>query len=128
MIAENATTRDSIFFLINPDSPPYELSNYIKGMLNLGIYLLLLLAPLLTLIYYIFDFAFWRKFAVTFFIIAYFIIALPLQYMLQALIISSVSMLFMPVLYLLFGALLDTLMFVGWYSWAMTWAGREKQE
>ncbi len=114
----------SLYFLIKPESPPYELGVYIEGILTLGLYLLLLLSPLLALIYYIFDFPFWRKGAATALVIVYFIIALPFQYMLHALIISSVSILFMPVLYLLFGALLNTLMFVSWYVWAMTWAGK----
>ncbi len=116
----------SLYFFFNPDQPPHNLAPYILGTLTFGMYLLFFIAPLLALVYYIFDIALWRKCIVTALIISYFIVALPFQYMAHATIISSGSMLFMPVLYLLFGVLLDTLMFVGWYSWAMSWSGKKR--
>ncbi len=118
----------SLYFILNPQHPPYELSGYISGMLAVGLYMILLVTPLLAMIYYIFNFPLWRKLIVTMLILGFFVIALPFQYMLYALIISSASMLFMPVLYLLFGALLNTLMFVSWYAWAMTWMGKNPVE
>ncbi len=111
----------SVYFFINPDSFPYDLAEYISDALVLGIYLMFLVPLLLAMIYYIFDFALWKKIMATTLIIGYFIIFLPFQYMMHAFIISSCSLLFMPVLYLFFGLLLDTLMFVALYAWAMSW-------
>lgn len=111
----------SLYYIVHPSGNPYELSGYISGMLNVGIYVLIFTPPLLALIYYIFDLPFWQKFIATFLIIGYFLLATPFQYMLHALIISSLGMLFMPVLYLLFGVLLNTLMFVSLFAWVMTW-------
>jgi len=118
----------SLYFFFNPDHPPHDLVPYITGALTFGVYLLFFISPLLALVYYIFDIAFWRKCIITALILIYFIIALPFQYMLHAYIISSWSMIFMPVLYLLFGVLLDTLMFVCWYSGAMSWSGKKQGE
>lgn len=115
----------SVYFLINPDSFPYGLAEYISSMLTLGIYLMLLTPVLLALIYYIFDFPIWKKIALTTIVIAHLILFLPFQYMLHTLIISGWSLLFMPALYLLFGLLLDILMFIGWYSFAMTWKSKQ---
>lgn len=111
----------SFYYIIHPGSNPYELMGYISGMLTLGLYVMLLASPLLAMIYYIFDFPFRYKLTATLLMVGYFLIVLPFQYMLHALIISSGSMLLMPVLYLLFGALLSTLMFVSLYGWMMTW-------
>lgn len=118
----------SVFFFVQPEGLPYDLAHYIGGMLTVGLYIMFLATPLLALIYYVFDFSFMRKFISTILILGYFTLVLPFQYMVHALIISYCSMLFMPTLYLLFGALLNMLMFVGWYSWAMTWRPRNGEE
>ena len=115
----------SVYFLINPTSFPYDLAEYISSMLTLGIYLMLLTPVVLALIYYIFDFSIWKKIALTSIVIGHLILFLPFQYMLHTLIISGWSLLFMPALYLLFGLLLDILMFIGWYSFAMTWLSKK---
>jgi hypothetical protein len=114
----------SVYFLVSPGGGLYSMGSYITCMLGVGIYLIFLVSPLLAVIYYIFDFPFWRKFVVTTLVISYFIFVLPLQYMLHAIVINSWGLLFMPLLYLMFALLLDTLMFVCWYSWAMTWRPR----
>jgi hypothetical protein len=38
------------------------------------------------------------------------------------------SVLFMPVLYFVFGPFLDILVFIGFYSWGMSWKGRNLLE
>lgn len=111
----------SIYFILHPYQPPYEMGDYLSALLAVGIYLMFLCAPLLATIYYIFDLPFWRKAVATALTLTYFAVALPFQYLLHAIIISSGSMLFMPVLYILLGALLNTFMFVCCYALAMTW-------
>jgi hypothetical protein len=117
----------SLYFLISPHSFPYDVGDYISGALTLGIYLCMIIPAALALIYYIFDFAVWKKVIVTAVMLAYFIVLIPFQYMLHALIISSCGLLFMPVLYLFFGLLLETLMFISWYAWAMSRRGMSEQ-
>jgi hypothetical protein len=112
--------------MIVPDAFPYNLAEYISSALVMGIYVMFFIPVMLALLYYIFDFAFWRKLVMTALIMGHFILFLPFQYMLHALVISSWSFLFLPLLYLLFGLLLDTLMFISWYSFAMTWRSQEK--
>lgn len=111
----------SVYFMINPTQPPYDLPVYLSGILTVGLYLLFLISPVLAGIYYVFDFALWRKFLVTAAMMVYFIIAAPFLVLLHAMVICFVSVLMMPVMYFVFGAFLNMLMFLGWYSWAMTW-------
>ena len=113
-----------LFFHFFPDSFPYDLSNYVTGMLALGMYLLCIIPVLMALLYYVLDFPLWRKLVVTTLMIGYFVIVFPMQYLMYGLALASWTMLFMPLLYILFGPLMNTLMFVCWYSWAMTWRGK----
>jgi hypothetical protein len=111
----------SVFFMISPEWFPYPLGAYIVGQMTLGIYILFLVAPILSLIYYTLDLPLRNKLMLTLMVLAYFIVAIPFQYMLHAYLISQWTFLFLPIFYLLFGALLDVLMFICMYSWAMTW-------
>jgi hypothetical protein len=113
-----------LFFYFFPDSFPYDLGSYIAGMMALGLYLLGLIPVLMALLYYVLDFPLWRKLVVTALMMGYFIVLFPCQYMLYSLMLASWTMLYMPLLYIMFGPLLNTLMFVCWYSWAMTWRGK----
>jgi hypothetical protein len=120
-------TSASIYCFFSDYNFPYDTAGYLSGMLSLGGYLLFIISPLLALIYYIFNFSLLRKIVVTAGILSYFIVMIPFLYTLHALIISEWGMIFMPVLYLLFGPLLVTLMFISMYSYAMT-RKRDKRE
>ena len=110
-----------LYFLISPDYFPYLLSDVVVGGLGLGIYILFLIPPLLGMIYYIFDFGISRKIMLTAMMLGYFILFLPMQYLLHTLILHYFSLIFVPILYLMFGLLMDVLMCVAFYSYGMTW-------
>lgn len=109
----------SFYFLLN-NNFPYSINDYLASSLTLGIYLLFILPFVMSLIYYIFDFLLIKKIAVTALMLLYFIIYLPIKYLFLALIIKYFGITYLPLLYLNFGLLLDILMFICWYSWAMT--------
>ncbi|MEI7669952.1 MAG: hypothetical protein WCJ33_07710, partial [Pseudomonadota bacterium] len=88
--------------------------------LALGIYLLFIIPIIMALIYYIFEFSLLKKIVITALMLVYFILFLPFQYMLHAVIINAFTLIFLPVLYLNFGLMVDILMFIGWYSFAMS--------
>lgn len=116
----------SIYFILNPHSFPYNLDSYMVTELGLGVYLMFIVPPVLALLYYPLDFSLWHKLLLTVLIIGFYIVALPFQYLMHAYIISIGTLLFLPTLYLLFGALLDVLMFIALYSWAMTWGSASR--
>jgi hypothetical protein len=70
--------------------------------------------------YYIFDFKFLQKLALTLLTMSYLTVFIPFQYMLHVYILQK-SILFMPLLYFAFGPFLDVLVFVCLYSWGMSW-------
>ena len=50
---------------------------------------------------------------------------LPFQCLLQALVLQK-TVLFMPVLYIIFGMPVDVMLVIGFYSWGMTWSFRSE--
>lgn len=111
----------SVYFLFVPDAFPYGLANYVTDALSMGQALLLLVPPILALIYYIFDFALWRKLWLTLLIMGFFIIAYPFQFMLHAYIVHQGSYIMLPLLYFLFGTLMDVMMFISLYAYGLSW-------
>jgi len=109
-----------IFFALRPDFA-YEPGQLVGGNLLLS-YKLLLMAPwIMAFTYNIFDFSLFKKFMISGIIIGYLILFLPFQYMLHAVIIHHASLLFLPVLHLIFGSFMDILMFMALYSWGLSW-------
>lgn len=111
------------YFAWWPHEFPYQVPDYVAGSMALNFQLLFIIPLVLALIYYIFDFLVWKKVWLTLLTLAYFIIVTPFQYMLHAWIMYHTSVILMPMLYLMFGLLLDIMMFVAFYAWGMSWKG-----
>src|SRR6476620_11123047 len=70
--------------------------------------------------YYILNQSLLVKLLHTVLILAFFTILIPHQVLAQAFIMQHLSVLFMPVLYICFGAVFDALIFVALYSWGVS--------
>lgn len=108
------------YFLFAAAKFPHDLPSYTVGMLHFGTIFITLLPLILGFSYFLFDFKLPQKIGLTVGIMAYLVIFLPFQYMLHVWIIHD-SILFMPILYFVFGPFLDVLIFVSLYSWGMSW-------
>lgn len=111
----------SIYFMLTPDYFPYTVESYMVSALTMGLYLMFLVPLVLTAVFYIFDFPILWKAFITLITLAFMVVAIPHQYLLHVYIIHAGSLLFMPVLYFLFGILLDVLMFIAFYSYGMSY-------
>lgn len=112
--------------IISPDYFPYTMQIYMVDALTLSIYLIFLLPLVLGFVYYIFDFGLLRKIILTVMMLAYYFLTIPCQYMLHAYIVHEGTLLFLPIMYLMFGTLLNVLMFVSIYSFGMSWRSNNK--
>lgn len=112
-----------LYFALLPARFPHTPDSYIEGLISSGTALISTVPLLLGLVYYIFDFGLLRKALLTCITMAYLTLFLPFQILLQALVLQK-TVLFMPVLYIVFGIPLDILIIVAFYSWAMTWSFR----
>jgi hypothetical protein len=116
-----------VYFAFAAARFPHDLPTYTVGMLSFGVILIGLVPPILAFTYYLFDFSFAKKFAITCLTVAHLVVFIPLQYMLHVYILHH-SILFMPLLYFALGPFLDVLVFVSFYSWAMSWQSRNDVE
>ena len=114
-----------IYFSFEAAHFPHDIPTYTAGMLSFGLILIGMIPVVLAFTYYLFDFGFWQKLAISLLIMGHLALFFPLQYMLNVYILHF-SILFMPLLYFAFGPFLDVLIFVCLYSWAMSWRSRSQ--
>lgn len=98
------------------------LENHVEMQLALETGFIAFVPWLYSLIYYIFDFSPWKKLGLTLMTILFLIVAVPFQAMAHIFLIVKFSMLFLPILYLMFGMFPIILCCVALYGWAMSWA------
>lgn len=110
-----------VFFAAIPAEFSYTVSGYIENSLVTGAGLILIIPWVHSLIYYIFDFSFLQKTWLTLLTLAFILIALPFQFMVHAYLLIKFSLLFLPLLYFIFGILLLILASIALYGWAMSW-------
>jgi len=112
-----------LYFALLPARFPHTPESYIGGLVTSGMALISTVPLLFGLTYYIFDFGLLRKALLTAITMAHLTLFLPFQVLLQALVLQK-TVLFMPVLYIIFGMPLDVLLIIAFYSWGMTWSFR----
>ena len=106
-----------LYFWLTPATFPYNIARHSEELMTIG-YVVILIAPvMLGMGYYILNLSLWRKVFNTVLILGFLMVMVPYQILAQALIMQHFSILFMPVLYICFGAVFDTLVFVALYSW-----------
>jgi hypothetical protein len=113
-----------IYFALWPTSFPHSPDSYMEALITAGIGLISVIPLLFGLTYYIFDFGLLRKVALTAMTMIHLAIFLPFQVLAQALVLQK-TVLFMPVLYIVFGMPVQVLLIIAFYSWGMTWAFRK---
>lgn len=78
----------------------------------------MLIAPvMLDMGYYILNLSLWSKILNPVLILGFLMLMIPFQILAQAIRGQHFSIFFMPVLYICFGVMFDTLMFVALYCW-----------
>ena len=114
-----------LYFAFIPARFPHTPDSYLAGFVTSGIGLISLVPLLFGLTYYIFDFGLVRKALLTSITMAHLALFLPFQVLLQALVLQK-TVLFMPVLYIIFGMPVDVVLVIGFYSWGMSWPFRSE--
>jgi hypothetical protein len=110
-----------LFFAAAPTAFPYSLQRYVSNALESGIWLVLVVPWVHSLVYYIFDFSILQKACLTLMTIGFLLVALPFQLMVHVFLLVKGSLLIMPLLYFVFGVWLLMVAFVALYGWAMSW-------
>lgn len=110
-----------LFFWSRPDQFPYSIAGHVRGGLEMSVALLLVLPWILAPTYYSFEFSVGRKVLATLLVMLHVIVFTPLQYMAHAKLIYDLSLLAMPLLFIMFGLIANVFCFIAIYGWAMSW-------
>jgi hypothetical protein len=116
-----------LYFALLPARFPHTPDSYMEGLVTAVIAFISIIPLLFGLTYYIFDFGLLKKAFLTAITMTHLALFLPLQVLLQALFLQK-TVLFMPVLYIIFGMPINILIFIAFYSWGMTWCFRSAKE
>lgn len=111
------------FFALSDPPFLYPLPGYTAGMLTAGLAVLTLLPIVLGFSFYIFDHNLARQIWLTIFLLGHMALLLPLQVLVHALLSHTLSALVQPTMFFVFGLLVEVLVFVSFYGWAMSWPG-----
>ena len=109
-----------LYFLLIPARFPHTPDSYMEGLVSYRIALISAVPALFGLTYYIFKFSLLKKLALTALTMSYLSLFLPVQVLVQAMVLEK-SVLFMPILYIVFGLPVDILIILAFYSWGMSW-------
>jgi hypothetical protein len=112
-----------LYFALWPLQFKHTPDSYMEALVNSGIGLISIVPLLFALTYYIFDFGLWKKAFLTALTMTHLALFLPFQILLHALILQN-GVLYMPVLYIVFGIAVDVMLIIAFYSWGMSWAFR----
>lgn len=116
------------YFALAPEgSFPYSLPDYSSGLLAAGQSMLVLLPLILGFTFYLFDISWPKKIALTILLVGHLGVLLPLQLTIHTWIIARGSLLLMPPLFLVFGLLVQVLVFVAFYGWGMSWQPSKRE-
>jgi hypothetical protein len=110
-----------VFFGFIPLAFPYNASGYIHGVLIAGLALISLMPIVLGFTFYVFDFSVIRKVVFSLIIMGCLWLMIPFQYMAHAFILHHLSILFLPILFFIFGLPLNVMTFMALYSWGTSW-------
>lgn len=115
------------YFAVDSARFPHDLPGYTVSMLVFSSILIGLVPVLYAFTYYLLNFTFAQKFFLTVVTMVHLVLFVPHQYLLHVYLLHG-SVLFMPLLYFVFGPFLDILAFIGFYSWGMSWNATESME
>ena len=110
-----------LFFAASRDPFPYRLEDHVFILLTAGLVVMGLAPLLLGLTLHVFDLPFWRKLLLTLLLLGHLAVFVPLNVLVHVWLILHGTALVMPVLFLVFGLLLDVFVFVTFYGWALSW-------
>lgn len=108
------------FFWVTPAQFPYSITAHLIDLIETGYIFLLAIPVMLAAGYYILNLNLAIKLSFSCIVIAYFVILIPHQVVLHSLILFHGSLLFMPILYMCFGTVLNVMIFVALYSWVIS--------
>lgn len=116
------------FFAIQPWDYPYTAGDYLTGLTGAGMTLIAIVPLILAATHWILDFAWWQKIGVTVVCMGYLFLMIPIKYAMHGVILYWGGLLYMPILFILFGLPVEVFAFIALFSWGMSWERRRNRQ
>lgn len=110
-----------LYFWGSPEPFPYRIADHVYILLTAGLVVMALVPLLLGFTLHVFDLALWRKVVLTVLILGHLVVFVPLNVLIHVWLLMHATAVVMPVLFLVFGLLLNVFIFVAFYGWALSW-------
>jgi YaiO family outer membrane protein len=111
----------ALFFFRTGRDFPYAIVDYTQVLQTAGMMVIGLVPLLYGMTFYPLDFSRGRKLAITLLAMLHLIVFVPVQYLVHALILQHLSLLYMPLLFWAFGLTVDVFLVIAFYGWAASW-------
>ncbi len=108
-------------FRMFPGSFPHDIASLTVVLFAAGYFVIGLVPWIYGLTYFVLDFSLLKKMTATVLTMVHLIVFLPLQYCAHAYVIHHFSLLWMPMLFWMFGLAVDVAVVIAFYSWAVSW-------
>ncbi|HUQ28792.1 MAG TPA: hypothetical protein VM051_09370 [Usitatibacter sp.] len=105
----------SLFFLVGDF--PYAITDHVRSLSEGGFVLMATIPAMLAIGYYVLRIPIGVKIFHTALVMGYFAVLVPLEIVLHMLLLQHFTLLLMPILYLVFGSVLNFVVFIALYSW-----------
>ena len=116
-----------VFFAFFPHYFPHTLPTYVSMMLGSTMAFIAAIPAIMGFTFYIFDLGLARKVLLTALIMSHLVVFAPLQYLLHVYVMVKGSLIFMPLLYTIFGLLPQVCCFIAFYSWGLSSFGHDER-
>ncbi|MDQ3516028.1 MAG: hypothetical protein M3403_04555 [Gemmatimonadota bacterium] len=116
------------FFAFADGTARFQLERSTAVTLHVGVFFLAITPVLCAVTYYIADVSLFKKVAFTLVTMAHLVLFIPLQHLSHSYLLYRSSLLFLPVFLVFGGVLLQVLVFVALYGWAMSWSSAPVRE
>lgn len=108
------------FFSYLPSQFPYSIPDHMRDLISMGYMLILAIPVLMAIGFFVLHFPLVSKVTNSLAILGYFVVMTPFKVVLHAVLLYHLSLLYMPLLYICFGAVFDVLIFVALYSFVVS--------
>ncbi|MBO6573951.1 MAG: DUF11 domain-containing protein [Rhodothermales bacterium] len=109
------------FFAIQPWPFPYTAGDYLTGLTGAGMTLIGVVPLILAVTHWILDYRWWQKATITVVCMGYLFFMIPLKYAVHGVVLYYGGLLYMPILFILFGLPVEVFAFIALFSWGMSW-------
>lgn len=116
-----------IFYKLVPFDD-FDIREHMLGHMALSASFVVLMPWVLGLTYNIFNLGLENKLLLTLLTLCYYVVLLPMQYLLHLYLIYHFSIVVIPLLYFAFLIIIDVMILIAFYSWALTWFSKKERD